>query len=416
MKTLLLHPAQIITIDSSGQNYLRGDQFSEIDVLENHSILIENKKILDFIPNSLIVESRFNIINVKDKVISPGLIDCHTHTVFAGSRSDEFRLKLAGVGYEEIANSGGGIIKTVNAVHNASFTELIEISKPRIDYFISQGITSMEIKSGYGLSVNDEIKMLQVINYLDTIYPIEIIPTFLGAHTFPVEYKNHPDEYIDLILNNMLPQISEKRLARFCDVFCEKTAFSPSQTDLIFQKASSLGMKLKLHTEQFNNIGGIEVGLKNDVQSIEHLEMINEKDITNIAVSNCVCVLLPGVSFSLRYQYAPARKLISNNAIIALASDYNPGSSHIANLSLIMGLAAVEMKMNFEEILSAFTLNAAKALDISERCGSIEIGKQADFAIFNTNDYNDILYNIGKNLNVMTIKNGKVIYKDDRVF
>jgi imidazolonepropionase len=413
MLTLLSNPEYIITVDAKDKGYKRGNELTNIGVLSQHSIVIENEIIKDIIPNDSCRLSKFDsIINIKNKIILPGLIDCHTHMVFAGSRSDEFKMKIADKSYEEIAESGGGINKTVQAVRNSSIDDLLYLTRPKIDYAISQGITSLEIKSGYGLSFEDEIKILRVIVLLNDLYPIDIIPTFLGAHTFPVEFKHNKNEYIELITEKMLPFIAENKLAIFCDAFCEKTAFSPDQVEKVFLKAATLGLKLKLHTNQFNSIGGIEVGLKYRVQSLEHLEVIQSEDILKVGNSDSVCVLLPGVSFFLNHPYAPARELISRNAVIALSTDYNPGSSNISNLNFIMSLAAINMKMQIEEIISAVTINAAHALDLSTLRGSIEIGKKADLAIFCTTDYSDLIYSIGRNLNCMTIKNGKIIYSN----
>ncbi|MFA4924080.1 MAG: imidazolonepropionase [Ignavibacteriaceae bacterium] len=413
MKTLLKHPAQIVTVSTSGKNFKRGKELNEITMLENHSLIFENSTIKDLIPNASITnESGYKIIDIKDKVILPGLVECHTHTAFAGSRAKEFRLKLAGTSYEELAQLGGGINATVTAVRNASFNELVQLVSPRINYFIAQGITSLEIKSGYGLDFENEIKLLHVIQHLQKIFPITIIPTFLGAHTIPNEMKNKRDLYIEVIIQKMLPFIAGNSLAKFCDGFCEPTTFSADEIDLIFSSAKSLGMNLKLHTEQFNSIGGIEVALKHHAISVDHLEVIKGEDISKVAQSDTVAVLLPGVSFFLNYEYAPARKLIDADSIVALSTDYNPGSSNIAQLNFIMSLAAIKMKMTIEETISAVTINAAKALNISDEVGSIEIGKKADFAVFNTNDYADIVYNVGQNLNEMTIKNGEVIFQN----
>ncbi|MBU0472604.1 MAG: imidazolonepropionase [Bacteroidetes bacterium] len=412
MITLLRNPTQIITVNTKGTNFKHGKEMNDIGVLLNHSILIEDGIIKNIIENSRINESEFhNEINLENKIVLPGLIECHTHTAFAGSRSEEFKLKLQGISYEDIAKSGGGITKTMNAVRNSTFDELMEIVKPRIDDFISQGITTLEIKSGYGLSFYDEIKLLQVIKALNKIYKIDIIPTFLGAHTFPPEYINDNEKYIDLINNELIPYIANHNLAKFCDAFCESTAFSAEQIERIFNVAKKNGLKLKLHTEQFNSIGGLEIALKMGATSVDHLEVLREEQIDLIAESNTTAVLLPGVSFFLNYDYAPARKLIDSNTIVALATDYNPGSSHISNFQLIMSLAAIKMQMTIEEIISAITINSAKALDISNSVGSLEIGKNADFSVFKANDYSEIVYNVGKNLNVMTIKNGEVIYE-----
>ncbi|NJD21376.1 MAG: imidazolonepropionase [Melioribacter sp.] len=412
MKTLFKNPSQIITVNTKGKNFKRGSELCELNPISGHSILVENGIIKDLIPNSTSSKtSADKTFDLKDLIVLPGLVECHTHAAYAGSRANEFLMRLNGATYEEIAKSGGGIISTVKAVRNSSFEELVRILKPRIDYFITQGITSLEIKSGYGLSFYDEIKLLQVINHFKTHSPIEIIPTFLGAHTYPPEYKNDHKQYLDLIIKELVPYIIKNKLADSVDAFCEKSAFSSDEVDKIFSKAKKLGYKLRLHTEQFNNIGGLDVALKHKALSVDHLEVINEDDITKLAKSDTVSVLLPGVSFFLDYNYAPARKLIEHNAIIALATDYNPGSSHIPNLHFIMQLAALKMKMSAEEIISSVTINSAAALGLNEKLGSIEIGKQADFAVFDTKDYREIIYNIGINLNKYTIKKGQIIFQ-----
>jgi imidazolonepropionase len=343
-------------------------------------------------------------------IVLPGLVECHTHSAFAGSRANEFLMRLNGASYEEIAGQGGGILSTVNAVRTSSFDELVNLLRPRIENFISQGITALEIKSGYGLSFYDEIKLLQVINYFKIHSPIEIIPTFLGAHAFPPEYKNDHGQYIDLLINELLPYIIKNNLAFTIDAFCEKSVFSPEEVDRIFSKAKKLGYQLRLHSDQFNKIGGLNIARKYKVNSVDHLEVITEEEILEFSKDEIVAVLLPGVSFFLDYGYAPARKLIDSNAIIALSTDFNPGSSNISNLHLIMSLAAIKMKMSAEEIISAVTINSAKALGLSEKTGSLEIGKQADIAVFGAKEYSEIIYNVGSNLNRMTIKKGKIIY------
>jgi len=412
MKKLFCNASQIVTCNTNGDNFKRGNQLAELDVKYDHSILVENGLIVDFIPNSS-THKFYDVetINLSDKIILPGLIDCHTHTAFAGSRANEFKENISGTHYEEIAKKGGGIISTVNAVRNSSVIELVELMKPRINEFIAQGVTTLEIKSGYGLDFENEIKLLHSIKIINEIFPIEIISTFLGAHTLPPEYKNSKNNYLNLITSEMIPHITKNNLAEFCDGFCESTAFSAADIDLLFTKASESGLKLKLHSEQFNNIGGLHIALKHNAVSVDHLEVINENNYTSFSHSDTVAVLLPGVSFFLDYQFAPARKLIDSNAVVALATDYNPGSSHILNLHLIMSLAAIKMKMKFEEIINAVTINAARAVCSEKSTGSIEIGKQADFAVFNAQNYADIIYNVGRNLISHTIKNGEIIYQ-----
>ncbi len=414
MLKIVANPWQIITVDTFGQNVKRGAELNEIGLLTGYSIIIEDGFIKDIVPTVSIKSIEADeIIDAAGRIVLPGLVECHTHTVFAGSRSDEFRDKLKGISYEEIAQSGGGINKTVNAVRNASVEELIGITIPRIDYFISQGVTTLEIKSGYGLDFENEIKILRVIHYLNEKYTIDIIPTFLGAHVYPPEFKDNHKAYIDLLINESLPYVAKNNLAKYCDGFCELTAFSIPEIETVFNKAKSLGIQLKLHTDQFNSIGGVDIALKNNVVSADHLEAIKDEDIKKLGNSDIVCVLLPGVSFFLNHNFAPARKLIKQNAIVALSTDYNPGSSNISSLNLIMSIAALKMGMTIEETISAVTINAAKAIGLNNECGSIEIGKRADLALFNTGNYSDIVYNVGKNLNYMTIKNGEVIYISD---
>ena len=412
MRTIIKNAGQIVTVDTKGKACKRGKNLSKIDILTGHALVLENGLIKDIIPNNSANQQNFDkVIDAGNCIILPGLVECHTHAAYSGSRANEYLMRLSGSSYEEIASAGGGITSTMKSTRNSSFEELVKLLEPRINHFISQGVTTLEIKSGYGLSFYDEIKILQVINHFKVHSSIGIIPTFLGAHTFPPEFKNDHKGYMNMITNEMLPYIIKNNLAGYIDAFCETTAFSANEVDQILTKAKKLGYKLRLHTEQFNNINGLELALKHKALSVDHLEVIKDEDIPKLAKSETVAVLLPGVSLFLDSPFAPARKLIENNAIVALSTDFNPGSSHIPNLQLIMQFAALKMKMSVEEIISSVTINSAKALGMSESIGSIEIGKQADFSIFEVKEVSEIIYNIGINLNKYTIKNGEIVFE-----
>ncbi len=411
MQTLISNPAQIITVNTNGTGFNRGSELSQIECLENHSILIENDIIKDILPNTSVNINQFDkVIDASKNIVLPGLVECHTHLVFSGSRADEFKKKLAGVSYEKIANQGGGINKTVTSVRETSFDDLFNIAAKRVTHFIEQGVTTLEIKSGYGLDLENELKILKVIDLLNEKFPIDICSTFLGAHTLPNEYKADRKGYIDLVINKMLPDIDKEKLASACDGFCESTAFTKDEIDLIFNKANQLGLRCKLHTDQFNSIGGIDTAIKNNALSVDHLEVIPDDEISKLSKTEIVCVLLPGVSYFLNHKYAPTKKIIDSNAIVALATDFNPGSSNISNIGFIMSLAALKFGMSIEQIISAYTINSAKALNLSIKIGSIEIDKQADLSIFETDNYADLIYQTAENLNIKTVKNGKVIF------
>ena len=270
MIKIISNPSTIITVDTKGKNYKRGRELGKIHPITYHSIVIEDETIVDLIPNNSITKGNADeVVDADGKTVLPGLIDCHTHTAFAGSRSEEFRMRLSGSNYEEIAKKGGGINSTVKAVRSASIPQLVKLIKPRVANFISRGITTLEIKSGYGLSFYDEMKLLQAINLYRRKCKIDIVPTFLGAHTFPPEYKNDHEDYLDIIINQMIPFVVKNGLSEYCDGFCEQTAFSVDELDLIFTAARKHKMKVKLHTDQFNDIGGIDLALKHRALSVD---------------------------------------------------------------------------------------------------------------------------------------------------
>lgn len=402
--------SQIVTVDSLGSGRKNGSEVSRLGTLSGYDLVVENGLIQDFIPSHSPVTTPHRTVDVKGKIITPGFVECHTHSLFAGDRSAEFRMKLEGRSYEDIAAMGGGIVSSVSAIRETTEGELLILLLKRIDNFISQGVTTLEIKSGYGLSYDAELKMLRVIKKAASLRNINIIPCFLGAHTVPTEYKTDRNKYLTILIKELLPQIKKENLATRCDAFCESSAFSPDEVEQVFNVAKSLGFQLTLHTEQFNNIGGLEVALKMNALSVDHLEVLKDDQINLFTNSQTVAVLLPGVSYTLDYSYAPARKLINSGVTVALATDYNPGTSNINSIFLIMSLAARKLKMTSEEILSAYTLNSAAALGISGFTGSLELGKSADLAILDFLNYEQIIYNTSQNFNQMTVKSGKIIY------
>lgn len=388
--------------------YFSDDQLS---IIENGSIACSDGKIVwfgskDASPKDLISSQT---LDASGCVVLPGLIDSHTHMVFAGSREDEFELKIKGATYQEIAAQGGGIKSTMRATRKASKEELTDIGLKRLHSTIALGITTIEIKSGYGLSFDDEIKMLEVIRALRKLAPIDIAATFLGAHTLPPEFSSDRQGYIDLICNKMIPHIASEQLAEFCDAFCETNVFTIDETRTVFETAQKHELKLKLHADQLTNTGGAELCAAMGAVSADHLENISDLGIEALARSKTVACLLPGCSFFLKMQYAPARKMIEAGIPVALATDFNPGSCMTQNLQMIMSIACTQMRMTPAEVIKAVTFNAARALDRTD-IGNIQNGMKADLALFEAPNYQFIPYNFAQNHIHHVIKNGQLLF------
>ena len=363
---------------------LRGSELANLPVLENAWLLIENGLIKDFGLMSEIPSQISNLksqISAKGKFVLPSWCDSHSHIVFAASREEEFVMKIEGKSYEAIAAAGGGILNSARKLHLASEDDLFESASNRLKELIKLGTGAIEIKSGYGLTVDSELKMLRVIKRLKTAFPIPIKATFLAAHAYPQEYKNDHQGYINLIIEQMLPAIAEEKLADYIDVFCEKGFFSVEETDQILIAGASYGLKPKIHANQLSVSGGVQIGVKHNAISVDHLEETDAAVLNSLANSDTIATLLPSCSFYLGIPFANARELINANAIVALASDFNPGSTPSGNMNFVVSLACIKLKMLPEEAINSATLNGAAAMELSDKIGSIAIGKKANLII-----------------------------------
>ena len=356
-------------------------------------------------------------VDVGGRVVLPGFVDSHTHLIHAASRAEEYELKIQGASYEEIAKRGGGILNSVKKLRAATAAQLRNRALSALEEFASYGTTTVEAKSGYGLDVASELKILSLQRELASGQPIEIVSTFLGAHVVPAEFRAEPDgaaRYIKLLLDQMLPEVVNQKLAEFCDVFCERGAFTREQSRHILGEAKLHGLLPRLHAEQLSRTGASQLAVELSAVSCDHLEQVNDADIRALAKSRTVATLLPGCDFHLGCkQYAPARKLIDGGAIVALATDYNPGTSPTVSMPMILSLACAQLRMTPAEAIAAATINAAYALRRSDRLGSLESGKQADLAVFEVEDYREIPYYFGMQRCWMTVKRGEIIYMRD---
>ncbi len=400
MKTLFVNIKQLLQIRDASVLKVSGAEMAILPSILNAFLLIENDLILDFGEMKYCPKNNFDkIIDVSGKIILPTWCDSHTHIVFAGNREQEFVDRITGLSYEEIANRGGGILNSAKKLNETSINELYTQSEIRLKEVIKLGTGAVEIKSGYGLTLEGELKMLRVIKSLAENYPIKIKATFLGAHAFPIEFKNNQQGYIDLIINEILPQIAIEELADFIDVFCEKGYFTVEQTEIILKAGKKYGLIPKIHVNQFNSIGGIAVGVQNNALSVDHLEVMKNNDYTALIGSETIPVALPSCSFFLSIPYTPARKIIDHGLPLALASDFNPGSTPSGNMNFVVAIACIKMKMTPEEAINGATLNGAFAMGISKTHGSITKGKKANFIITKPlNSFYELPYSFGSNL------------------
>lgn len=410
MTTLLINIKELIQIRENSVKKVAGKDMNVLPTLKNAFLLIENDIIIDYGSMENIPSSTDNIIDCEGKMILPTWCDSHTHIVYAGNREQEFVDRINGLSYEEIANNGGGILNSAKKLQSTSEEDLYKQSSKRLEEVIALGTGAVEIKSGYGLTVDAELKMLRVIKKLKENYKLPIKATFLGAHAFPSEYKNNKEGYINLIINEMLPKIAEENLAEFVDAFCETGYFSVEDTDRVLTAAKIYGLAPKVHVNQFTTIGGVAMSVKQNAISVDHLEVMNTEDIEALQGSETMPVALPSCSYFLSIPYTPARDIINANLPLALATDFNPGSTPSGNMNFVVATACIKMKMTPEEAINAATINGAYAMNLADKVGSITKGKKANFIITKEiPSYGFIPYSFGSNLIDSVYINGEKI-------
>ena len=411
MSILITNIKELLQVRSSTILKVSGTDMKQLPTIKNAYILIKKDIIVHFgsMNDSKGITAE-TIIDATGKLVLPTWCDSHTHIVYAGNREQEFVDRINGLSYEEIANRGGGILNSANTLQNTSEDEVYNQSIKRVKEVMLLGTGAIEIKSGYGLNVESEIKMLRVIKRIKQNFPIKVKATFLGAHALPSKFQNNKEGYLNLIINEMIPKIAEEKLADYIDVFCEKGYFSLVDTDKVLSAGTSYGLIPKIHVNQFNAFGGVGIGVKHNALSVDHLEELNQEDIEALKGSNTIPVALPSCSFFLSIPYTPSRKLIDAGLPLALATDYNPGSTPSGNMNFVLSTACIKMKMTPEEAINAATINGAYAMGISSEYGSISKGKKANLIISKkVPSYNYLPYAFGENHIDIVIINGKII-------
>jgi len=411
---VLTHIGQLATLAGASKKPKTGPEMMDLSIIEDGAVAIEKGFIAAVGTTSDVIDQiddQTTILQIElpDMLALPGFIDSHTHMVFGGSRENDFAMKLAGKTYMEILDAGGGILNTLKATREASVDKLVSNAFSSTERMIAEGTTSAEAKSGYGLDTANELKMLQAIDDLRGMIPMEISSTFLGAHAIPPEYEGRTEDYVDLIINDMIPAVSQAGTAEFCDVFCEKGVFDIEQSKRILQEAKKQDMKIKMHADEIVQLGGAELAAELKAISADHLLMSSDDGLEAMRKAGTIATLLPGTAFSLDTDYARARYMIDMGLPVALATDFNPNCAN-ESLFFTSALACYKMKMHPREVISSLTINAAHALDKSDRIGSIEIGKRADITILECPNPEFLAYRFGMNLVHTVIVNGQVVH------
>lgn len=409
MADMLIKNARVVTCSSVGPKM--GSEMNDANVIENGYVLVEGDRIVEVGKWDGCSKSAHEVIDANGRVVMPGLVDPHTHLVHGGSRENELELKLKGASYLEILNNGGGILSTVKATRGATKVELSKKAKKSLDIMLKNGTTTIEAKSGYGLSLEHEVKCLEVMKEME--HPVDIITTFMGAHAVPPEYKQNREEYINLIINEMTPYVAKNNLAEFIDCFCEHGVFSVEESRKILEAGREHGLKIKMHADEIEDMGGASLAAELKAISAEHLIAASDEGIKKMKEEGVIPVLLPGTAFYLRVgRYARGRKMVDSGMAIALATDYNPGSCPTESLQNIMVFASMGMGLYPHEIINAMTINAAHAINRGNEIGSIEVGKKADLVIMDAPNEHYIVYHFGINHVDTVIKGGKVEVRD----
>jgi imidazolonepropionase len=411
MSILIINIKELLQVRDSNILKVSGKDMKVLPTLKNAYVLVEDDTIIDYgIMDDLIKFDADEVIDAEGKIVLPAWCDSHTHIVYAGHREQEFVDRINGLSYEEIANRGGGILNSAATLNNTSESYLYKQSIKRVKEVMKLGTGALEIKSGYGLTIEAELKMLRVIKRIKQKFPIKVKATFLGAHALPSLYKNNKEDYLDLVINEMIPRVAEEKLANYIDVFCEKGYFSLEDTERILIAGKKYNLIPKIHVNQFNAFGGVALGVKHNALSVDHLEELNDEDILALQNSVTIPVALPSCSYFLSIPYTPARRLIDAGLPLALATDYNPGSTPSGNMNFVVSTACIKMKMTPEEAINAATINGAYAMGISNNYGSITKGKKANLIITKTvPSYNYLPYAFGDNHIDSVIINGDII-------
>ena len=418
---LITHAAQLLTIPSHDGGPQRGHRLGDLGLIEDGALAIEGETIVAAGPTSDLASrySAKDTIDASGKVVMPGFVDPHTHLAWAGDRAAEFEQRIAGATYLEIMNAGGGIMSTVRATRAASVEQLVAEARPRLDRMLACGTTTAEAKTGYGLETATELRLLEAIARLDAEHVVDLVPTFLGAHAIPAEYAGREDAYTDLVVNEMLPAVVQRPTSTpasravqlpYCDVFCETGAFTLAQSRRILERAKELGFALKIHSDEFDPLGGTALGIELGAISADHLVVTPPREVEALGRSNTVAVSLPGTPFGLgQTHYTPARAILDAGGILALATDLNPGTTWCESMQTIIGIACRYLKIAPAQAIVASTLNAAHAIGLGDRVGSLEAGRQADVIVLDVPDYRHIGYRYGTNLVETVIKRGRVV-------